>query len=161
RQGNARRLLGGIDAQDISCGTVQADMTKVARLEHVGLVLEKKPHRVGGVIALGFDLAVRDQRDVGMAVAQERNQLVTDSAGQPAAMVLLKLQRVGEPAQRIAERTDGELDQNITIPGGIIMGKNTLAAVPYFEPEADEIALTAVDLPGLQFGLEEGVVGIE
>src|SRR5215813_9387573 len=76
-------------------------------------------------------------------------------------MVLLKLQRVGKPAQRIAERTDGELDQNITIPGGIIMGKNTLAAVPYFEPEADEIALAAVDSPGLQFGLEEDVVGIE
>src|SRR5262249_31937608 len=151
---DARRLLGRIDAQDITGGAVQADMTEVAGLEDVVLVVEEKPHRIGCVIALGVDFIVREKRDLGVAVTQERDQLVPQSAGQPAAMALLKLRRIGKPAHRIAKRANGELDQNIAIPGGIIMGKKAFAILPHFKPETDKIVLTAVDPPRLQFGLE-------
>src|SRR5262252_9515739 len=76
-------------------------------------------------------------------------------------MALLKFHRIGKPAQRIADCADGELDQNIAIPGGIIMGKNALAVLPDFQPEADEIALDAVDPSCLQLGLKQDVAGIK
>jgi hypothetical protein len=69
-------------------------------------------------------------------------------------MAFLELHRIGKPAQGIAKGPNGELDQNIAISRRIVMGKQALAVLPHFKPETDEIALTAVDPPRLQFGLE-------
>src|SRR5262249_14900612 len=71
------------------------------------------------------------------------------------------LHRIGKPAQRVAEGAHGELDQNIAIPRGTIVGEEALAILPDLEPEADEIALGAVDPPRLQLSLEQDVAGIE
>src|SRR5215468_9697125 len=158
---DARRLLGRIDAQDIAGSAVQANMTEVAGLEDVVLVVEEKPHGVSCVIALGLDFIVREKRDLGIAVTQERDQLVAQSAGQPAAMALLKLHRIGKPAHRIAKRANRELDQNIAILGGIIMDKKALTILPHFKAETDKIALAAVDPSRLQYSLKQGVASIE
>src|SRR5580704_18944145 len=129
-------------------------MTEVAGLKDVVIVVKEESHGIGRVVALGLDFVVCEKRDVGVGVAQEPNQLVTQGARQPAAMAFLKLHRIGKPAQGIAKRPHRELDQNIAIPGRIIMGKKALAILPDFKPEADKIALTAIDPPRLQFGLE-------
>ena len=72
---DARRHLGRVDAEDIAGGAVQPDMTEVARLIDAVLVVEEQPHAVGGVIALGLDLLVGDEGDVGIGVAKQRDQL--------------------------------------------------------------------------------------
>src|SRR5215469_7485363 len=65
---DAWRLLGWIDAENIAGCAVQPDMTEVAGLENMILVVKEEPHRIGRVIALGLDFIVREKRDLGIAV---------------------------------------------------------------------------------------------
>src|SRR5262249_31848027 len=136
---NARRHLRRIDAQDIARGAVQTDVTEIAGLEYVVLVIEEKPHGVSRVIALGLDFVVSEESYLRINVAQERDQLVSHCAEELAAMALLKFHRIGEPAHRIAERAHRELDQNIAILGGIIVDQEALAILPDLKPKADKI----------------------
>jgi hypothetical protein len=52
-------------------------MTEIAGLEDVILVVEEQPHGIGRIIALGLDFIVREESDLGIAAAQEGDQLVT------------------------------------------------------------------------------------
>jgi hypothetical protein len=53
-QDDARRLFGGIDAQDIARSAMQADMAEIRRLPLEGRVVEEEAEAVGGI---GLDSA--------------------------------------------------------------------------------------------------------
>jgi hypothetical protein len=82
-------------------------------------------------------------------------------ACQPATMTLFEFRGIRQPAERIAERADRKLDQNIAILGGIIVHQQTFALLPDFKTEADEIAFGTVDPAGFDFRLEQDIAGIE
>ena len=71
---DARRFLGRIDAENVAGGAMQPDVTEVGRLEHEILVVEEQAHRVGGVIAFRLDLLVREEGDVRIGIAEQRDQ---------------------------------------------------------------------------------------
>src|SRR5712692_10563855 len=135
-------------------------MTEVAGLEYVVLVIEEKPHAIGCVIALGLDFIVSEESDLGINVAQERDQLVAHGAGQLAVMALLKLHRIGEPSQRIAKCADRKLDQHLAAGSGIFVDKHVLGLLQDLEADADVISFGAVDPPGLDLSLKQNVAGI-
>ena len=58
-------------------------------------------------------------------------------------------------------RAHGKLDHHLAVAGGVVVDEDTLAVLPDLEPEADEIALGAVDPAALQFGLVQDVAGVE
>ena len=103
---------------------------------------KNRPDAVGGIIALGLDLLVRQKGDVRIGVAKQRDQLLPHAAGQPAAVALLELHRIGKPAHGVAERADRELDQDLAVCRRIIVGK-TLSSFacfprPHFDAETDD-----------------------
>jgi hypothetical protein len=61
-----------------------------------------------------------------MMVAEKRNGLTTYGAGEPAAVVLLKLDRIREPPEHVAQRVDGETDQHLAPFGAVIMREHAL-----------------------------------
>ena len=124
------------------------------------LVVEEQPHAVGGVVAFGLDLLVRQEGDVRIGLAEQRDQPLGQAAGEPAAMALLELHRIGKPAHGVAERADRELNQDFAIGGRIFVAEQAFAVLPNLDA-AHIIALGAVDPPDLDLGLEQDVAGVE
>jgi hypothetical protein len=87
--------------------------------------------------------------------------MVRHAAGQPALVLFLKLHRIGKLADRVAERADRKLNENLTISRRIIVGKEARAVLPRLDAKPHVVALAAVDMTGFQFGLEKDVAGIE
>jgi hypothetical protein len=110
--------------------------------------------RVGRVIALRLRLLLGHERDVAVLVAEKRNGLTTYGAGESAAVVLLKLDRIREPPEHVVQRVDGETDQHLAPFGAVIVREHALVLLPRFEAEAHEIALGTTDSPGLELRLE-------
>ena len=102
-----------------------------------------------------------DEGDVRIGVAKQRDELLAHGAGQPAAVLLLELHRIGKPADRVAERADRELDQHLAVGRRIVVGEDAFVLLPDLEAEAHEVALGAVDPAGLELGLEQDVAGVE
>src|SRR5262249_55770815 len=105
-----RRHFGWVDAKYVTGGAVQPDMAEVAGLVHGLLVVEEQAYAVGRVILLRLDFLVRAEGDIGIGIAEQRNELFGHAAGELAAVLLLELHRVGEPAHGVAERADRKLD---------------------------------------------------
>ena len=82
-------------------------------------------------------------------------------AGEPAAVQLLELHRIGKPADGVAERADRELDQHLAVGRRVFVHEHALALLPDLEPEADVITLGAVDAAALELGLKQNIAGVE
>ena len=94
---------------------------------------------------------MRDEFDIGIGVAEQRDQPLGHRAGQPAAVLLLEFHGIGKPADRVAERADRKLDQHLAGPRRrIFVDEKALALPPRLDAEADVIALGAVDPAGLE-----------
>src|SRR5215469_5530068 len=160
-EGNARWHLGRVDTQDVTCGPVQPDMAKITRLVRQLVVVEEQGNAVGGVVALGSNRVVGQERDVRISVAEQWDERLADGAGQPAAMKLLEFHGVGDPTNEIADRANGKLNEHVTAGGRIVMAQHAFALGPDFKPKADEISLGAVYVPGPQVDIEQRVAGIK
>src|SRR6266566_4547859 len=136
-------------------------MAKVARLEHVILIVEEQANIVGRVIVFGLDLLMREESDFGVGISHEGNDFIAHPAGEAAAVALVELHRVWKPAERIPQGANRELYEHVPVRGGIIMDKNALTILPNFQPETDKIALAAIDPPPSDLGLEQDVAGIK
>ena len=158
---DARRLLGRIDAEDVAGSAMQPDVTEVGRLEHEILVVEEQAHRIGSVVAFPLDLLVREEGDIRIGIAEQRDQPLGHAAGEPAAVLLLELHRIGEPADGVAERADRELDQHLAVGRRVFVREHALALLPGLDPEAHVVALGAVDAAALELGLEQDIAGVE
>ncbi len=106
-----------VDAEDVGGGAVQSDMPEIARLIDEILVVKKQPHGIGGIIACRIDLFVGYESYSRIGIANEVNDLFAHGAGELATMALLKLDRIGKPAQGVAEGADGKLDKHVPIAG--------------------------------------------
>jgi hypothetical protein len=125
------------------------------------LVVEEQADRVGRVELLGPHLFVRDKTDIGIGVAEQRDQQCRHRAGQPAAVLLLELDRVGEPADQIAQGADRKLHQNVAPGGRVFVTEDAVAFLPHLDRKAHEIALDAVDERALAVDREQDVAGVE
>jgi hypothetical protein len=161
--GQTRRHLGRVDAENVAGGAMQSDETEVAGLEDAVFVVEEQPHAVGRVIPLGLERLMRDKFNVRVGAGEQRDQRRRHRASQAAAVLLLKLHRIGEPPHRVSERADREHHRDFAIAGVVIMRQQLLVAEPDLDPEAYEIPLAAVDPAGHEFGagFEDRVVRVE
>jgi hypothetical protein len=104
---------------------------------------------------------VREESDVRIGIAEQRDQPLGHAAGEPAAVLLLELHRIGKPADSVAERADRELDQHLAVGRRVFVREHALALLPGLDAEADVVALGAVDAAALEFGLEQDIAGVE
>ena len=155
------RGFGRIDAQDVARGAMQANQPEIARLLHALPVIEEQSHIVGGIVALRLHLLVVDEGDVGVRVAEQRNEPFGHRNGQAATVIFLEAHGVGKPAERVTERAHRQLHQHVAVGGRIIVLEDLLLALPDLDPDAHEVALAAVHPAGLDLRLEQDVVGVD
>ena len=96
---------------------MQPDKAKIAGLAYAILVVEEQANAVAGIIPLGLDLSVRDEGDVGIGVAKERDELLAHGAGETAVVSFLELHRIGKPTQRVANCANRKLNQHLAVGG--------------------------------------------
>ncbi len=76
-------------------------------------------------------------------------------------MPLLEFHRIGKPADRVTERADRKLNEDLSISRRVLVVDDRFALLPHFDAEAHEVAFHAVDATGLQLGLKQDVARIE
>jgi hypothetical protein len=133
---------------------MQPDMAEIGRLVDAILVVEEQPQAVGGVERLGQllldQLFMRDEVDLRIGIAQQRNEQAGHGAGHPAAMLGGEPRGIGKPRQDVAERADRELDQDVAAQRVVLVRQHRgrLAGrvkVPHLDAEADVVPLGGAD----------------
>src|SRR6202035_1905040 len=92
------RYFRRIDTQDVAGSTMQSDIAKIAGLKDKFLVVEEQAKTIGGVIGFWFYLLVRQEGDVGISIAKQRDQFLAHAAGQAAPMQFLEFHNIRKPS---------------------------------------------------------------
>ena len=140
-------------------------MAEVGRLLVAVGIVEEESDGVGGVERLGEPLPdrllVRDEADIGIGVAQERDDQAGHRAGQPAAMLLPEACGIGKPREDVAEGADRKLHQHVAAARVVFVFEHDRIISSHLDPEAYEVALRAHEAAGPDLALEQDVAGIQ
>ena len=135
----ARRKIRRIDVQDVSGRPVQPDVTEIDRLV-IDVAPEEEPHVITGVRTIIYSLVRADEGDFRVLAADKRGDMRRHDADEPASVFELKAFDIAEPADRIPDGADRELDHDLPVFGIVVVCEKRLRAAfrVDLEPEPDE-----------------------
>ena len=151
-----------VHAEEVADGAREADLAEVEGLV-VLIAVEEEPGAVGGVGRRGLQVGRDGEFEVRILRGEEVDEVFRNRALEPAAVLLLELVGVGQPADDVADRPHGQLDQN-RLPAQVHEvvedGLLHVGAVPHAETERHVVLLRAEDPAALRVAGEEDVAGL-
>ena len=101
-----------VEAEDVARRAMEADVAEVDGLV-VHVALEEQSHVVTRVGLVLYGVLRGDERDVRVLVFHERRDPRRHDADQLAVVLLLEALHITEPADAVADRSDGQLDHDL------------------------------------------------